>query len=121
MALAFFFFSAIAVLDASTVVLLGVISLFDRAAGFLPPRPHAIAIDARRRCQGWSRSDHRRLGLYIGEHDSMLDPSGLGLLACFFGRGVMGRFTSMSMARAMIASAYIRQLRSGLPHCCMHG
>src|SRR5262245_35028483 len=25
------------------------------------------------------------------------------------------------MARAMIASTYIRQLRSGLPLCCMHG
>jgi hypothetical protein len=25
------------------------------------------------------------------------------------------------MSRAMIASAYIRQLRSGLPLCCMHG
>src|SRR5215467_8468959 len=25
------------------------------------------------------------------------------------------------MARAMVASAYIRQLRSGLPLCCMHG
>jgi hypothetical protein len=28
---------------------------------------------------------------------------------------------SMSMSRAMVASAYIRQLRSGLPLCCMHG
>ena len=28
---------------------------------------------------------------------------------------------SMAMSRAMIASAYIRQLRSGLPLCCMHG
>ena len=28
---------------------------------------------------------------------------------------------SRSMARAMVASAYIRQLRSGLPLCCMHG
>ena len=26
-----------------------------------------------------------------------------------------------SVARAMIASTYIRQLRSGLPQCCMHG
>jgi hypothetical protein len=26
-----------------------------------------------------------------------------------------------SMARAMIASTYIRQLRSGLPRCCLHG
>ena len=28
---------------------------------------------------------------------------------------------SRSMARAMVASAYIRQLRFGLPLCCMHG
>jgi hypothetical protein len=28
---------------------------------------------------------------------------------------------SISMSRAMVASAYIRQLRSGLPLCCMHG
>ena len=27
----------------------------------------------------------------------------------------------MSMARAKIASPYIRQLRYGLPLCCMHG
>jgi hypothetical protein len=27
----------------------------------------------------------------------------------------------MSMARAMFASTYIRQLRSGLPRCCLHG
>jgi hypothetical protein len=26
-----------------------------------------------------------------------------------------------SMARAMFASTYIRQLRSGLPRCCLHG
>src|ERR1700730_8100495 len=26
-----------------------------------------------------------------------------------------------SMARAIIASTYIRQLRSGLPRCCLHG
>jgi hypothetical protein len=28
---------------------------------------------------------------------------------------------SRSMARAMVASAYIRQLRFGLPLCCMQG
>ncbi len=28
---------------------------------------------------------------------------------------------SGDVARAMIASTYIRQLRSGLPQCCMHG
>ena len=26
-----------------------------------------------------------------------------------------------SMARAIVASTYIRQLRSGLPRCCLHG
>jgi hypothetical protein len=53
----------------------------------------------------------------------MLDASGrmIDLLACIFWRGLMGRFTSISMARATIASTYIRQLRSGLPLCCMHG
>jgi hypothetical protein len=27
--------------------------LFDRAAGFLPPRPRIVAAGARRFCQGW--------------------------------------------------------------------
>ncbi len=35
-------------------------------------------------------------------------------------RGV-GRSAMRSVARATIASPYIRQLRSGLPQCCMHG
>jgi hypothetical protein len=34
---------------------------------------------------------------------------------------VAAGLASRSMARAMVASAYIRQLRSGLPLCCMHG
>ena len=32
-----------------------------------------------------------------------------------------GRSAAKSMARAIIASTYIRQLRSGLPRCCLHG
>ena len=37
------------------IFLSGAFLLFDRAAGFLPPRPHNVAADARRRCQGWPR------------------------------------------------------------------
>jgi len=33
----------------------------------------------------------------------------------------MGGSVDESVARAMIASTYIRQLRFGLPQCCMHG
>jgi hypothetical protein len=55
--------------------------LFDRAAGFLSPRPRIAAAVARRRCQGWPRSGHRRLGLYIGEYGGMLVVSGR-LLCC---------------------------------------
>src|SRR5215471_10119209 len=36
---------------------------------------------------------------------------------CFFLAGL----ATKSMARAIIASTYIRQLRSGLPRCCLHG
>src|SRR5499433_3864503 len=36
---------------------------------------------------------------------------------CCFLAGLATR----SMARAIIASTYIRQLRSGLPRCCLHG
>jgi hypothetical protein len=51
--------------------------LFDRAARFLSPRPHIIAADARRCCQGWPLvSGHRRLGLYCIEHDGILMGSG---------------------------------------------
>ena len=45
---------------------------------------------------------------------SPLVPSGW-VLSSFAGSALM------SMSRAMIASAYIRQLRFGLPLCCMHG
>ena len=48
---------------------------------------------------------------------------GVGWVSSLFrpqGSSLAG-LASRSMARAMIASAYIRQLRSGLPICCMHG
>jgi len=69
------------------------------------------------------------------EHDGRLDGSGsitlpvcyLSVLSvsahysdngcCFFLAGL----ATKSMARAIIASTYIRQLRSGLPRCCLHG
>jgi len=54
--------------------------LFDPAGGLLPPRPGIATADARRRCQGWPHSGHRRLGLYIGEHVGMLVASGRLLL-----------------------------------------
>ena len=38
-----------------------------------------------------------------------------------WGAFVVGRSSADVHARAMIASAYTRQLRSGLPFCCMHG
>jgi hypothetical protein len=116
--LLFFFRSAIAALNANHNGHLG--RFFCSTAPQAFSRPDRVrSRPTRRRCQGWPRSGHRRLGLYIGEHDGMLDASGrmIDLLACVFWRGLIGRPTSMSMARAMIASTYIRQLRSGLPHC----
>ena len=34
---------------------------------------------------------------------------------------ILAGLATKSMARAIIASTYIRQLRSGLPRCCLHG
>src|SRR5215471_8637519 len=34
---------------------------------------------------------------------------------------LLAGLATKSMARAIIASTYIRQLRSGLPRCCLHG
>ena len=46
---------------------------FNRAAGFLPPQPQFADVGARRTCQGWPLfSGHRRLGLYMTEHDGRL-------------------------------------------------
>ena len=47
--------------------------LFDRAAGFLPPRPQAAEAGARRWCQGWPGSGPPEgLGLDSIEHDGTL-------------------------------------------------
>ena len=106
--------------------------------GFSRPRPRIVA---GRRAQGVSRlAAFQRppsgLGLYTTEHDGRLDGSGRlhsylifssstcrrGVLlysdhGCYFLAGLATR----SMARAIVASTYIRQLRSGLPRCCLHG
>src|SRR5215470_3382204 len=73
-----------------------------------------------------------RLGLYTTEHDGRLDGFGRFLLSCYLSVIVSARvipstdvlsagLATKSMARAIIASTYIRQLRSGLPRCCLHG
>jgi hypothetical protein len=72
------------------------------------------------------------LSLYTTEHDGRLDGFGRLLLSCYLSVIVSARvipitnvlsagLAAKSMARAMFASTYIRQLRSGLPRCCMHG
>jgi hypothetical protein len=74
-----------------------------------------------------------RLGLYTTEHDGRLDGFGRLLpLSCYLSVIRSARYSdhecwlsaglaTKSMARAMFASTYIRQLRSGLPRCCLHG
>jgi hypothetical protein len=76
-----------------------------------------------------------RLGLYTTEHDGRLDGSGRLHSYLIFSsstcrRGVivfrsrmlfLAGLATRSMARAIVASTYIRQLRSGLPRCCLHG
>ena len=61
--------------------------LFDRAAGFLPPRPREAKAGARRSCQGWPPlAATVRLGLDGIEHDGTLlrsGPSSSGLGGCF--------------------------------------
>ena len=84
-----------------------------------------------RRAQGQSR-----LARLFGGH-----PQGLAFTELSTTAGLMGRvdytpvcylsilasarviagLATKSMARAMFASTYIRQLRSGLPRCCLHG
>jgi hypothetical protein len=71
-----------------------------------------------------ARCAARRACLWLIEHRAMLVPC-LGVapgVSYSSSSGVTWQgLASRSMARAMIASAYIRQLRSGLPLCCMHG
>src|SRR5262245_41115985 len=64
--------------------------LFDRAAGFLPPRPQKTRAGARRCCQGWPGSGPPAgLGLDSIEHDGTLVMSGLLTRA---GTGVVASF-----------------------------
>jgi hypothetical protein len=64
------------------------------------------------------------------EHDSRLDGSGsMGTPVCYYLQRALFRsrmcfrqvLLRSPLARAIIASTYIRQLRSGLPRCCLHG
>jgi hypothetical protein len=110
--------------------------LFDRAAGFLPPRPRIVA---GRRAQMLSRLAALQRPHPPGppaftaiEHDGRLDESGR-LRSCLFyphlrvsarysdGGCFLADLATKSMARATFASTYVRQLRSGLPRCCLHG
>ena len=113
--------------------------LFDRAAGFLPPRPRIVA--GRRaqmlstRLAALQRPASGGSPVFTAiEHDGRLDGSGVDYNSCLlFVRLCVGHalfrsrmllsagLATKSMARAIIASTYIRQLRSGLPRCCLHG
>ena len=97
------------------------------------PRPQDAAAGARRVCQGGRFSaGHRQGGLYTTEHDGRLDGFGRLLSSVTYpsscqralfrsGNVLSVGLATKSMARAMFASTYIRQLRSGLPRCCLHG
>src|SRR5262245_16430537 len=100
---------------------------------FPSPRPQDAA-PARAGCVKAGRFSAAtvRLGLYTTEHDGRLDGFGRFLLSCYLSVIVSARvipitnvlsagLATKSMARAMFASTYIRQLRSGLPRCCLHG
>jgi hypothetical protein len=90
---------------------------------------------ARRCCQGWPLFSGHPSGapaFTAIEHDGRLDGSGSMTLlsviyplcqhALFRSRMLLSAgLATKSMARAIIASTYIRQLRSGLPRCCLHG
>ena len=110
--------------------------LFDRAAGFLRPDrrfrtpARAEAVKVGRHSAIEAHFDVSRPRLDSFEHGGRLDDCGpeersvvefLYLFSVCFGGCRLPVPASMSMSRAMIASAYIRQLRSGLPLCCMHG
>ena len=76
------------------------------------------------------------LGFYTTEHDGRLDGSGRLRSYLIFSSSTcrqgcycipitdvvfLAGLATRSMARAIVASTYIRQLRSGLPRCCLHG
>jgi hypothetical protein len=103
----------------------------------LSPAPTAVLSQAgaRKVSQGWPR--------LFGGHPQGLAFTELSTTAGLFGRVDYSLFViylypscralfrsrmcfrpglaTRSMARAIIASTYIRQLRSGLPRCCLHG
>jgi hypothetical protein len=82
-----------------------------------------------RGAQGLSRTAHQRrpAGLSLTKRAPRYAGAETGVMPGVVfsldptGRSLSAGSAPMSMARAMIASAYIRQLRSGLPLCCMHG
>ena len=71
--------------------------LFDRAAGFLPPRPRIVAAGARRFCQGWPLFSGHPSGapaFTAIEHDGRLDGSGRFTPVCYFRTsGVSARYS----------------------------
>src|SRR5262245_39623324 len=111
---------------------------FVRPRRRLSPAPTAVLSRPARAdgCQGWPLfSGHPLRGppaFTAIEHDGRLDRSGrlhscllfifIRLRALFRSRmWLLAGLATKSMARAIIASTYIRQLRSGLPRCCLHG
>ena len=106
--------------------------------GFSRPDRVLSQAGGRRCCQGWPLFSGHPSGapaFTAIEHDGRLDRSGRlhSLLviyvypswcqrALFRSRMLFSAgLATKSMARAIIASTYIRQLRSGLPRCCLHG
>ena len=66
--------------------------------------------------QGWRVAPPS--GLSLPAASTMAQASGIGRGgSSVYPAGLAAR----SMARAIVASTYIRQLRSGLPRCCLHG
>ena len=106
----------------------------------LSPAPTAYCCGRRAQmgCQGWPLFSGHPSGapaFTAIEHDGKLDRSGR-LHSCLLfilirlrvsvrysdhGMLFLAGLATKPMARAMIASTYIRQLRSGLPRCCLHG
>ena len=93
-----------------------------------PARAEAVKVGRRSAIEAHFDVSRPRLDSF--EHGGRLDDCRAGrTLGCRVSLPLLGLLrglsfagpASMSMSRAMIASAYIRQLRSGLPLCCMHG
>ena len=105
--------------------------------GFSRPDRVLSQAGARRVCQGWPLfSGHRQGSAFTRPSTTAglmgrVDYTPISYLARLrVGGGVIvfrsrmlfsAGLATKSMARAIIASTYIRQLRSGLPRCCLHG